>query len=306
MGTIAVSALVGVLIAVQSRINAELAVVLGNGAEAALISFGSGFLLLLIGSLASARMRLGLRAIAAAVRSRHLPRWQLLAGMGGATLVLIQAHLVPVIGVALFSVATIAGQSIASIVVDRMGLRSDGSHHRITTRRVLTAVISIVAVGISVGDRLQAASIPLALLALLAGAVVAVQRALNAHITDYSHHSYATTWVNFATGLALLIVVNLIWVGRLVSPPMSAGSWWLYTGGAIGVVYIALAAIVVQRIGALMAASTSVAGQLIGSVALDRLYPTAGVHLGPNMLASVLLSLVAVAVGSLRRKASAP
>ena len=42
------------------------------------------------------------------VRAGDLPRWQTLAGMGGAVFVLIQAHVVPSIGVAVFSVGMIA------------------------------------------------------------------------------------------------------------------------------------------------------------------------------------------------------
>ena len=40
------AALCGILVAIQSRVNGGLSAILGNGVEAALISFGSGFIIL--------------------------------------------------------------------------------------------------------------------------------------------------------------------------------------------------------------------------------------------------------------------
>lgn len=174
--------------ALQSRANGELAHVLGNSKEASLISFGSGLILLSILAALSPRLRAGLRRIRAAVVAGRLPRWQTLAGLSGAIYVLVQAYTVPLMGVAIFSVATIAGQSTSSIVVDRMGLRS-GVRHHVTLRRVLTAVVTVAAVAVSVADRVEGAVGWLALVAFASGLLVSVQRALNAHITDYSEQA---------------------------------------------------------------------------------------------------------------------
>lgn len=300
LATLAVAGFSGVLIAVQSRANGELAHRLGSGPEASLISFGSGFLVLMVAALLSARMRAGLQAIRAAVRSGNLPRWQTLAGTGGAVFVLIQAHAVPLIGVAVFSVGMIAGQSSASLLVDRLGLRS-GVRHHITPRRVLTAAVTIAAVLVSVSDRIDSGAGWLTLLAVLSGAIVAVQRALNAHITDHSHHGYATTWLNFASGTALLAIVGAFSFGDFTAPPLAGPDLWMYTGGTIGVVYIAIASVVVQRIGVLMFTATGVGGQLVGSLLLDIAAPTAGVSISGNLYAGIGLSMVGIAVGTVRR-----
>jgi len=298
-GTVAVAAFSGVLIALQSRANGELSLALGNSREAALVSFGTGFLILIVMALLSRRLRDGLRAIRMSVADGRLPRWQTLAGMMGALFVVVQAYAVPTMGVAVFSVTTIAGQSALSLAVDRLGLRS-GVRHHITPRRILTAVITVAAVTVSVSDRLEGSAGWVTLLAFIAGGIVAVQRALNAHITDYSGHSYATTWLNFFTGVLFLIGANAIAWQPLSTLPIEAPRWWLYTGGLLGVVYIALSSVLVQRLGVLLFTATSVGGQLLGSLALDLAYPTPGVVLGANIYAGIALSMVGVAVGSLR------
>ena len=302
--TIAIAAVSGAMIGAQSRANGSLAILLGNSRQAALISFGSGFLLLIVMSLLSARLRDGLRAVRAAVVRRDLPRWQLLAGMIGAWFVIVQTVAVPITGVAVFSVATIAGQSAASLVVDRLGLRS-GVSHRITARRALTAFVTVVAVAVSVADRVEGSGGWITLLAFVVGGAVAVQRALNAHITDYSNHSYATTWLNFATGVALLLVANFSLGAQPLAALPGPDRWFDYTGGVIGVVYIALASVLVQRLGVLMFTATSVGGQLLGSLAIDLAFPTPGVTIAWNVYAGVLLSCVGILAGT-RRPRTAP
>lgn len=303
IGTVAVAAFSGVLIALQSRANGELSHLLGNSRETALVSFGSGLLVLLLMSALSPRLRAGLRAVRVAIADRRLPRWQTLAGTMGAFFVIVQAFAVPTMGVAIFSVATIAGQSAMSLVVDRVGLRN-GVRHHITPRRILTAAITVGAVAVSVADRIEGSAGWITLLAFVAGGIVALQRALNAHITDYSEHSYATSWLNFVTGTAFLLIANLLAWQPLAALPLTWGHWWLYTGGTIGVVYIALASVLVQRIGVLMFTATSVGGQLLGSLIIDAAFPTPGVALGANVYAGIALSLVGVAMGSLRRRRS--
>ncbi|MHB0928844.1 MAG: DMT family transporter [Candidatus Nanopelagicales bacterium] len=292
----AVGAFAGVLMALQSRANGELAHVLGNSKQASLISFGSGFLVLMVMAAVSPRLRGGLRQIRTAAVDGRLPRWQTLAGMSGAIYVLVQAYAVPIMGVAIFSVATIAGQSTSSIAVDRMGLRS-GVRHHITARRIVTAVVTVAAVAVSVADRVQGAVGWLALVAFASGLLVSVQRALNAHITDYSEHSYATTWLNFATGVALLLVVNLVVQQPLGQLPTGPSAWWMYIGGTIGVVFIAISSVAVQKLGVLMFTVLSVGGQLVGALIIDILYPTPGVQLSMNMYAGIALSLIGVLIG---------
>ena len=77
------AALCGILVAIQSRVNGGLSAILGNGVEAALISFGSGFIILNLILATNSKVRTGLRGILLSIRSKQLPRWRLSAGVLG-------------------------------------------------------------------------------------------------------------------------------------------------------------------------------------------------------------------------------
>ncbi len=60
---------IGMLVAIQSRLNGELGFVLGDGVAAALISFGSGLLILLIGTVVVPPIRRSLGNVWRAIRT---------------------------------------------------------------------------------------------------------------------------------------------------------------------------------------------------------------------------------------------
>ena len=148
------AALSGVMIALQARANGELSERLDNGLQAALVSFGSGLIIIVIFWLFNPAIKQGVRTLSKAVKERKLPIWTLFAGMLGWSFVAVQTQIVPLIGVAIYSVASIAGQSAISLVVDRIGLTGGGKKH-ITPRRVTAAFVTVFAVFISVADRLD-------------------------------------------------------------------------------------------------------------------------------------------------------
>lgn len=290
------------MIGLQSRANGELGAVTGSATEAGTISFGSGFLAALIVVALQPRVRAGLRRILQAVRDQRLPRWQLLAGFLGGWFTVVQSFATPVIGVAVFSVCMIAGQTAMSLVVDRLGIRT-GVSHRISPRRIATAVITVSAVLVAGADRIEVGSgdVLAMVAAVFIGAVVAFHRALNAHINDYAHESLATSFLNFGTGFAMLAVIDLVGVATGTTTfTIPEGPWWMYVGGVIGFVYIAMAAVGVQRIGVLMFTALSVTGQLVGSLLLDLLVPSSGISVGPNIYVGVALSMLGILVGVTR------
>ena len=95
------AAISGVMIALQARANGELSYRLDNGVQAALISFGSGLLIIAIVTIFSSAIREGARNLKGAVKRREIPRLTLFAGALGGSFVAIQTHVVPLIGVAL-------------------------------------------------------------------------------------------------------------------------------------------------------------------------------------------------------------
>lgn len=296
----ALAAISGVMIACQARANGELSHQLGNAPQAALVSFSSGLLLILIYSAFSKRVRAGVARLRDAVRAGSLPRWRLLAGVLGGFFVAIQTSIVPFIGVAVYSVASIAGQTAVSLLVDRIGI-TGGGPKLISPRRIAAAAITVLAVLVSVWDQLQGVdfSILYVSLAGLAGALVGFQRALNGEINEYAKESYTTSLFNFITGTSFLLVFLLILnlFGRNELKPLPTGPWWIYTGGAIGVVYIAMTALIVQHLGVLTFTLVSVGGNLFGSLLLDIYFPTEGISVSWYLVSGIAMTYLGVLVG---------
>ena len=297
----------GVMIALQARANGELSHRLNNGVEAALISFGSGLLIIAAIASFSPAIKEGARNLRSAVSRKELPRWTLFAGALGGTFVGIQTHVVPVIGVAIYSVASIAGQTAASLLVDRLGITGGGKKH-ITLRRLAAAVFTVFAVFISVYDRIEASDLALfaVFLAGIAGAVVGVQRALNGQINEHSHQSYTTSFLNFIMGTTFLtILLSLLLIfGDTELTPLPAGPWWIYTGGVIGVIYIAFTSKIVQHLGVLTFTLFSVGGNLLGSLFIDLFSPSDGVRVSWYLVIGIAMTYLGVIVGGVNNSQS--
>lgn len=294
---------VGALTALQSRVNGALAVSTGSGLEAAVVSFGSGWILLTVILLSIPGVRRGLTSVIADLRSGQLRWWQALGGLLGGFFVAMQSATVPVIGVAIFTVAVVAGQVSNSLLVDRLGLGPAG-RQQVTVARVASAALALLAVGVAVSDRFSdgpEGSVVAVLAALAAGLAIAVQQAINGRVGAAAGNAWTAAWVNFTLGTLMLgTVLGLAWAFTDADPgSLPPGPWWLYIGGTIGVLFIAAAAWVVQRLGVLLFALLAIAGQLTGALVLDWLAPAAGVTFHSTLVVGVLLAGAAVAVGSL-------
>ena len=302
------AALSGAMIALQARANGELSHRLNNGLQAALVSFGSGLLIIFVITLFNSTIKEGIKNLRKAVANKEIARWKLFAGALGGSFVAIQTQIVPLIGVAIYSVASIAGQTAMSLVVDRIGL-TGGGKKLISPRRVLAAFLTVLAVLVSVWDRIDANNLSMFAVTAggIAGAIVGIQRALNGQINEYSHQSFTTSLLNFITGtsfLLILIVAGLI-LGRNKLSPLPSGPWWIYTGGVIGVIYIAFTSTIVQHLGVLTFTLFSVGGQLVGSLIIDLVSPTDGVSVSAYLVTGIVMTyagVIAGGVGSSRVK----
>jgi len=294
------AALSGLMIALQARANGELSHRLNNGLEAALVSFGSGLIIIAAIAVFNPAIKEGIKNLRVAVANKEIARWKLLAGALGGSFVAIQTHIVPLIGVAIYSVASIAGQTAMSLVVDRIGL-TGGGKKLISGRRVAAAVLTVLAVFVSVFDRIDAKNLSLfaVVLGCIAGAVVGVQRALNGQINEHSHQSFTTSLLNFITGTSLLVILILggVLIGKIELVPLPAGPWWIYTGGVIGVIYIAFTSTIVQHLGVLTFTLFSVGGQLVGSLVIDLISPTNGVNVSAYLVTGIVMTYLGVIAG---------
>lgn len=299
--------LIGGLVSVQSLVNGEMASRLGTGLRAsaatALFSFGSGLVLLTLLVLLHPASRRQVATLARRLREGTLPPWMVVGGLAGGVFVATQGITTPTLGVALFIVCVVAGQSVMALVVDHRGW-GPGGHNPVSVPRLFGAVLAVVAallVGLQAGLEPAGAGLGLllALLPLVAGAGTSVQQGLNGRVAAQVG-PWATTWNNFlvgTTGLLLFLLVTLALPGQLVAPPRE---WWLYTGGLFGIAFIALSTVLVRIHGVLVLGLWAVAGQVIAAVVIDLV--VAPDELGPLSFVAAGLTLVGV-VGAMTLRA---
>lgn len=270
---------------------------MGDSLEAAFVSFSSGLVFVSLIALFRKDVRLGFKEILSAVSAKKIAKWRLGAGVLGASFVAMQTHVVPIAGVALFTVASLAGQTAISLWVDHIGLIGSGKT-LVTRRRIIAAVITVIAVIVSAWDRFSQSDFSIAaiFLAIVAGGWVGVQRALNGQINSYAKKSFATSLLNFSTGtsfLFLLLALRSIFTDHSIMN-FSSGPWWMFIGGSIGVVYIAFSALAVQYLGVLEFTLFSVGGMLVGSLLIDFVAPTAGTSISGYLISGIFLTYLGV------------
>jgi transporter family-2 protein len=289
----------GAGMAVQSRINGAFALRVA-GAEgtliapvlAALASFAVGTVAVAAVALTSGRGRRALRRPPpGAVRV-----WMLTGGLLGAFVVSVAALAVPVVGVALYSVGVVAGQTTGGLLVDRLGI-GPGGRRALTAPRVVGAVLAVVAVGLgAVGVRAGPGSVLLLVVVAGGGLALATQAAVNARLAVALGDPRAASVVSFIVGAGAL---SALAAALLVATEPSLGDvppLPLWAGGLIGAAYIGLTTAFVGRVGVLRWSLALVAGQLAGALVLDVVAPVPGQGLTPAAVAGALLTLVAVAV----------
>lgn len=297
--------LCGVGMAAQARINGELSVRIDNGVLAALISFGIGMVIVAVAILVSPASRRGLGEVLTQVRERRIPWVYLIGGMGGAFLVLSQGLVAASLGVALFSIGVVAGQTLSGLVIDRRGVGTMGPRP-ITAPRVIGALLALAAVVYAGWSQLNGSTaVWLIVLPFLAGIGIAWQQAFNGQVREVSGSAITATFVNFVAGTTVLIIATLVasiwrgWPSELPTDPV------VYLGGVIGVIFIAGGAIAVRYLGVLLLGLGMISGQLIGSLVLDLVVPAEGHELGIPTVVSTIVTLLAVSLtilGGRRRR----
>jgi len=292
----ALAILVGVLTATQARINGQLSHEIHNGIGAGLISNTVGSVVLIVIVLIARKEREGVIRTIVALKSRKLKFWEIFGGLGGAVFLSVQGATVPQIGVAIFTISLVGGQSISSLIVDRIGLTPSG-RKSITLPRILVAAFTSLAVSVAVYPELMHStfkSLPV-ILAITAGAVVSFQQAINARVNTISERPLATAFFNFIVGTSFLVIalgINLFRggsVGNLPSNPL------LYFGGIAGLIYVAISAYTLKHIGLLNFIAFSVSGQLVGALLFDWLTPAANASVSGYLVTGTTMTVCAIA-----------
>ncbi|MEB0048206.1 MULTISPECIES: DMT family transporter [unclassified Pseudomonas] len=110
----------------------------------------------------------------------------------------------------------------------------------------------------------------LLLLAVIAGAVVPFQSAINANLGRGLGHPLWATLASLLVSIVVLLPVILAL--RLPLPSLafiSKAPAWMWTGGAFGVCFISLALMLLPKLGASGFIALALAGQIVASLVLD-------------------------------------
>ena len=110
----------------------------------------------------------------------------------------------------------------------------------------------------------------LLLLAVIAGAVVPFQSAINANLGRGLGHPL---WATLASLLvSILVLLPLMLALRVPLPSMAfitKAPLWMWAGGAFGVCFISLALVLLPKLGASGFMALALAGQVVASLVLD-------------------------------------
>lgn len=282
----------GAVIAAQSRFTGRMSEVIGP-LPAAWWSFGSGWVLL-TAALAVPAVRRHLARVPRALREGRLRWWQLLGGVFGGLLVATQAYAVPIVGISLFLVALVGGQTVNALVVDRFGV-GPAPAVGLTPARVLAAGLAVVGVTIAAVGGSGAGDFVLlpVLLAFAVGLGAAFQQAINGRVNRASGDPLATAWINFTLGCLVLLAIGIVPVIRSGVEGLWTLPWWAYLAGVCGVVFIATAAWAVAHSGVLLFGLVSISSQLGTALLLDLTSPADRDRVGPALLIGVAVTACA-------------
>jgi bacterial/archaeal transporter family-2 protein len=266
--------LVGGLLALQAAANVQLSAAMANPFGASTLQLGIGAALLfaiaaLVGSLG-----------AFALLDEAAP-WQLVGGLGSSLYITAGILLFPRLGALVAVGLFIAGQMLASLLLDGFGWL--GVEHEALDAAALAGALAVGA-GVWLIVRAQAGAGALevaarersgwAVLGLAAGAALPIQGAVNAQLNAELGAATAVGAFSFlvATGAMALVLAGILAAGapRPRVEPLRAVPWWGWLGGLCGASYVTAVFLLIPEIGAAPVVVLTVAGQQLASVAVDR------------------------------------
>jgi transporter family-2 protein len=106
------------------------------------------------------------------------------------------------------------------------------------------------------------------LLSAFAGMLVSMQPPINSKL-GHAAGTFAAATISFLVGTVVLLVVAVAAGGAHLGG-LRGVPWWYFAGGFIGAVFVASSLVTVRTLGAAGVVAATIAGQLTGSVVIDR------------------------------------
>jgi transporter family-2 protein len=283
----------GAFSAMQSFLNGRLALRLGSPGLAAAVNNVVALFLL---GVAGAATGVPGRALATLRRDGLPARWKVVLSGMGAIYVIIAGTVAPRIGLSALTVSAVCGQTLASLVLDRVGIGPAG-RRPLSAPRVAAAALTVAAVALDLFDAPGNLRPGLLLLGVVGGAAFATQQAGMGHLTHATGEPLAAAFIAITVASVFVFPFALITTGGATINGWSAPliDW---AGGIFGALIALIAARAVAVVGSLRLALAMVAGQAIGGLSIDVAFPVPGHPARYLSVVTILLALVAVAVGN--------
>lgn len=264
-----VAALSGALIAAQGRFNGDLSTA-GTGALVATwLSYVGTFLTTAVVITVQGRARVTARILA------HDARWWWYAvGLCGVPIVVMFAIGIPVVGVAIASVCSVAGQTLSGLALDARGVGVPAPL-RLTGRRLAAALGAIAGLVVAVGSAPTTSLVKVVVLGVLmfvSGAVLAGQQAGNGRVNLLTGDPVLPVLTSSAGGtVGASVLVGVVWASGHLGAVEWPGParWWLYLGGPLGAAITVCAAWAIRHLGTFALTLGVVVGQMVTAVVVD-------------------------------------
>jgi transporter family-2 protein len=269
---IPLSLLAGGLLAVQAGANTQLAKATGSPFAATTIQVLIAGTLLLLVALATG-------TAAAFGRLPGATWWHALGGIATALYVASTILLFPRLGAVVTVGLFIAGQMLASLALDTFGLLGVAQQPLGAASLLGTLAVLAGATAIVFGQKGAAAELSLSkfgwiLLALIAGAVLPIQGAINGLLRLDIGEPFPVGAFSFAIAtLSMLIVLAAKLILSDAPKPDFSGlarmPWWGWIGAVCGATYVTTMFTAIPVIGTATTVGLTVAGQQIASLFVD-------------------------------------
>ena len=133
-------------------------------------------------------------------------------------------------------------------------------------------------------------------MALALGAVLPIQAAINARLAKTAGSPIMSAFVSFAVGTIALMLVLLLSGQFKFGFVNSSSPWWIWTGGLLGIFFVAGIVVLLPRLGVVLSFSLVLAGQMFVAIVFDQ-FGWLGVavrEISPGKIVGSILLIIAV------------
>lgn len=284
----------GMGVTAQTSINARLRTALGSPFLSSLVSFLVGLVTLVLISLAVTG-----ELIPFGKASGH-PLWIWTGGIFGVIFLTMNILMVPRLGALQTALFPMAGQVLMSPVIDHFGLFNATVHHMNLLRLIGIILVLSGAGGVVYANSLSASRMSPGVhhghsrvsqaeltfwrvAGFLGGMLSASQTAVNGRLGQILGSAWQASVASFATGVVTLLLLNASmrswrqlkdapWktvTGHGGETGRGIGPWWMWTGGILGALFVAMNAYFAPILGAGATVLAGLAGMTIGSLLID-------------------------------------